>query len=248
MSVFWHRVCRWITNSFFSTNTACLLREACLPPLPGLVGHQCHLAGLRLICCPPEINPGTARLPKSVPTFSPHRASVMAHGKNTSQPYLFFNLDWRSAPDKYKNPRYRHNASTALANTAASHIRDVSTLPPISLHLTDYLPRILGSVPSYARLKLRAKQLLLSDWSSTTAPPYYPFPPSTRPYPFMGLGKFVVGRCNDPTIGSYNHYHLGPNGIPSGNQRWYGLIYFIQTAGKPRIRSRELLSSLEVHY
>jgi len=45
--------------------------------------------------------------------------------------------------------------------------------------------------------------------------------------------------CNDPTIGSYNHYHLSPNGIPRGNQRWYGLVYLIQIAGKPRIRPRE---------
>jgi len=39
---------------------------------------------------------------------------------------------------------------------------------------------------------------------------------------------------NDPTIGCYNHYHLSPNDIPSGNQRWYGLvyIYIIQMAGK----------------
>jgi len=55
-------------------------------------------------------------------------------------------------------------------------------------------------------------------------------------------------KCNDPTIGSYNHYHLSPNGIPRGNQRWYGLVYFIQIAGKPRIGPRELLSSLEVLY
>jgi len=54
--------------------------------------------------------------------------------------------------------------------------------------------------------------------------------------------------CNDPTIGSYNYYHLSPNGISRGNQRWYGLVYFIQIAGKPRIRPRELLSSLEVLY
>jgi len=56
------------------------------------------------------------------------------------------------------------------------------------------------------------------------------------------------GKCNDATIGSYNHYHLSPNGIPRGNQRWYGLVYFIQIAGKPRIRPRELLSNLEVLY
>jgi len=45
--------------------------------------------------------------------------------------------------------------------------------------------------------------------------------------------------CNDPTIGSYNHYHLSPNGIPSGIQGWYGLVYNIHRAGNPRIRPRE---------
>jgi len=163
MSVFWHRVCRWITNCFSSTNLTCLHREACLPPIPVLVRHQRRLAGRRLICSPPEINPATARLPKSVPTFSPHHASSAALGKITSQPYLFFNLDWRAAPDKIKNPRYRHTAVTALANAAAPLVEDVSTLPSISLHLTDYLRPIPGIVPSYSRLKLRAKQLLLSD-------------------------------------------------------------------------------------
>jgi len=38
-----------------------------------------------------------------------------------------------------------------------------------------------------------------------------------------------VPQCNDPTIGSHNHYHLSPNGIPSGNQRWYGPIYLVYT-------------------
>jgi len=200
-SVFWHRVCRWITSCFSSTNLACLHREACLPPLLILVRHQRRLAGLRLICSPPEINPATARLPKSVPTFSPHRTASIARGKITSQPYLFFNLDWRSAPDKLKNPRYRHNAITALANAATPLVHDVATLPPISLHLTDYQPPVPGVVPSYARLKLRAKQLLLSDWSAIPAPPYYPYPPSTRPHPFMGLGKFVAGRIHQMSSG-----------------------------------------------
>jgi len=150
MSVFWHRVCRWITNCFSSTNITCLHREACLPPLPVLVRHQRRLAGLRLICPPPEINPATARLPMSIPTFLPHRAALIARSKITSQPYLFFNLEWRSAPDKARNTRYRHNAITALVNVAAPLVDDVSTLPPISLHLTDYLPPVPGVIPSYA--------------------------------------------------------------------------------------------------
>jgi len=95
-----------------------------------------------------------------------------------------------------------------LANTAVPLVHDVSTLPPISLHLTDYLPPIPGVVSSYARLKLRAKQLLLSDWSAIPAPPYYPYPPLTRPQPFMGLGKFVAGRIHQmPSGKSYLTAH-----------------------------------------
>ena len=41
---------------------------------------------------------------------------------------------------------------------------------------------------------------------------------------FYGLLD-VQEYCNDPTIGRYDNYHLRPNGIPSGNQRWYGLVY-----------------------
>jgi len=93
MCVFWHQVCRWITNCCSSTHITCLHREACLPQLPVLVPHQRRLAGLRLICSPPEINPAMARLPKSVPTFSPYRATLMVRGMITSQSYLFFNLD-----------------------------------------------------------------------------------------------------------------------------------------------------------
>ena len=51
------------------------------------------------------------------------------------------------------------------------------------------------------RLKLRAKQLLVSDWSATPPPLYYPYPPSTRPHPFMGLGKFVAGRIHQMRSG-----------------------------------------------
>ena len=45
----------------------------------------------------------------------------------------------------------------------------------------------------------------------------------------------VVACCNDPTIGSYNNYHLRPNGIPRGSQRSYGLVYLVyKDAGSPK--------------
>ena len=98
--------------------------------------------------------------------------------------------------DKVKNPRYRHNAITSLANVAVPLIHDMVTLPPISLHLMDDLPPVPGVVPPYMPLKLRPKQLLLSDWSATPAPSYCPYLPSTHSHPFMGLGKFIAGRIH----------------------------------------------------
>jgi len=40
-------------------------------------------------------------------------------------------------------------------------------------------------------------------------------------------------------IDSYNNYYLSPNGIQSGNRRWYGLAYLVyKRAGSHRARPR----------
>jgi len=56
-------------------------------------------------------------------------------------------------------------------------------------------------------------------------------PSGVQHYNKILIGYYIDGLagCNDPTIGSYNLYHLSPNGIPSGNQRWYGLVYLEYT-------------------
>jgi len=171
------------------------------PPLLCLVCHQRHLTSLRLICSPPEVNPATARLPGHVPTFSAFRAPRRAQKKITNKLYLFFNLSWNCPPHKAKNPRYRHNVLTTLAFLAAPLILNVATLPPISLYLTEYLPPIPLVVPSYARLKARAKQHTLTDWYSDPTSDYYPYPPTTQPHPLMGLGRFVAGRIHQMRSG-----------------------------------------------
>jgi len=49
-----------------------------------------------------------------------------------------------------------------------------------------------------------------------------------------------LSNCNGSTIDSYNNCHLSPNGIPSGNRRWYGLVYLVyKNAGSPRTRPRK---------
>ena len=48
MNSFWHRVCRWVTNNFYSTPTFILTREACLPPIDAYCRHRRRLAALRI--------------------------------------------------------------------------------------------------------------------------------------------------------------------------------------------------------
>ena len=71
MNSFWHRVCRWVTNSFYSTPTSILTREACLPPIDVYCRHRRRLAAPRIACAPPTHNPAAARLPASSPPSPP---------------------------------------------------------------------------------------------------------------------------------------------------------------------------------
>jgi len=75
LSAFWQKVQRWATNCFRCTPTDILAIEACLPPLELLLRYKRQLADLRVLCCPPEINPVAARLPISL-----HMASAHRHG------------------------------------------------------------------------------------------------------------------------------------------------------------------------
>jgi len=39
--------------------------------------------------------------------------------------------------------------------------------------------------------------MLLQDWATNApTPPYYEYPPSLAPHPFMGLAKFLAGRIH----------------------------------------------------
>ena len=93
MNSFWHRVCRWGTNNFYSTPTSILTREACLPPIDAYCRHRRRLAALRIACPPPTHNPAAARLPSSFPSLSSFRAldSTRHLTKGLSSYYLPLN-------------------------------------------------------------------------------------------------------------------------------------------------------------
>ena len=50
---------------------------------------------------------------------------------------------------------------------------------------------------AYQALHPRARNMLLQDWvTDVLTPPYYDFPPSLTPHPFIGRGKYVAGRIH----------------------------------------------------
>ena len=50
---------------------------------------------------------------------------------------------------------------------------------------------------TYQALRDRARNILLQDWATAApTPPYYDYPPTLSPHPFMGLGKFMAERIH----------------------------------------------------
>jgi len=51
-------------------------------------------------------------------------------------------------------------------------------------------------------MRTRARNMLLQDWvADAPTPPYYDFPASLSPHPFMGLGKFLARRIHQMRAG-----------------------------------------------
>ena len=131
MNAFWHLVCRWVTNCFFSTPTSILTQEASLPPIGTYCNYRRPLAALRIACAPPSHNPAAARLPAAFPSLSVFRAqdSSRHHTKGLSSVYL--PLDWKtSVPSP---PIRKHLPIDAMAHLIIP-LMDVLSRMPLVLH------------------------------------------------------------------------------------------------------------------
>jgi len=209
LAAFWHKVQRWTTNCFMSTPTDILAIEACLPPLDLLIGYKRRLAHLRIICSPPEINPAAVRLPPSVQTPSLHRHSPDLWALSARNAGSRLPLPWTQPRPPSKNRA--HLRLDALPHSMLFLLgRDgLEALPVTSQHLvTDFYPKPPPG-RSYRQLKLKCKYLLMEEWDQAAPDPArYPFRPSLKPHPFMGLDKFTAGRLHQMRAGkSYLHAH-----------------------------------------
>ena len=96
MYSFWHRVCGWVTNCFYSSSTSILTREACLPPIDAYCRHRRRLAALRIAGTPPTHNSAAAWLPDSFPSMSSFRALDSSRQLTKGLSSYYLPLDWRT--------------------------------------------------------------------------------------------------------------------------------------------------------
>jgi len=211
LDVFWHRVQGWVTNCFSSTPVPILAIEACLPPLVLLIEHHQRMAALRVVCSPPEINPASARLHKSVPNRSSYR-SPLCHRS------LLVKLNPAFHPLMLKTPRTTIRKHLPIDEITHRMLPLLKGRPSFPLHNPQWVPTL--SIPPadpsselFAALKKESRAILLLHWASLAhPPPDYEYLPSLTPHPFMGLPKFLA-----------SHFHQMRSGKSylAAHQSWY---------------------------
>ena len=195
MNSFWHRVCRWVTNNFYSTPTSILTREACLPPIDT---YCCLLAALRIACAPPTHNPAPARPAPSFPFLSSFRALDSSRHLTKGPSSFFLPLNWRTPVPS--PPMGRHLPIDALSHLTTPPSDGLSRFPLVLKFPPppgENIPPPLLMACTYKALKVRSQLLMLDEWDSIhPAPEYYAYPRRLEPHPFMGLDKFITGRLH----------------------------------------------------
>jgi len=198
MDVYWRQVQRWVSNCFRSTPIPILAAVSCIPPLSAIVPHKRRMATLRLVCAAPTVNPAAGRLGPTFPSLLKYRAPDSHRGLCTRLPPNVMPLSWKT--NRPHSKVRSHLPGDELANLARAILGTLSLAP---LARADLLPEAPSLPPldtmtnAYRALKGRTRLLLLEEWRRLAPPPpYYTFPFSLTPHPFMGLGKFMPGRIH----------------------------------------------------
>jgi len=153
-----------------------------------------------VVCSPPEINPASARLYKSVPNCSSYR-SPQCHRS------LLVKLNPAICPLMWRTPRTTIRKHLPIDEIAHRTLPLLKGRPSFPLHNPQFVPTM--SVPqagpvadSFTTLKKESRAILLLHWSFLAHPPSdYKYLPSLTPHPFMGVPKFLAGRLHQMRSG-----------------------------------------------
>ena len=124
LNSFWHSVCWWVTNNFYSTPTSILLREAFLASIDSYCKYRRDLAAIRIACAPPTHNPAAARLPSSFSSLSTFRANDSSHPHPRGLSSFYLPLNWRTLVPS--PPLRNHLPIDALAHLTISFMEGLS--------------------------------------------------------------------------------------------------------------------------
>ena len=198
MNSFWHCVCQWVTNNFYSTPTSILTHEACLPPIDAYCRHRRRLAALPIACTPPTHNPAAARLPSSFSSFSAFRALDSSRHLTSGLSSYYLPRNWRTPVPSPPMPK--HLPIDALAHLTIP-VSDGLCRVPLVLKVPpppgENFPLPLLMARTYKALRVRSQLLMLDERDSLhPTPDYYTYPRRLEPHPFMSLDKFIAGRLH----------------------------------------------------
>jgi len=161
------------------------------------------------MCSPAEINPATGRLPPSVQTPSLHRHSPDHRVLSARNAGSRLPLPWLQARPPSKNRAHLPLDAPPPSMLFLLCPDGLCPLLVTSQHLLiDHYPEPRPG-RSYPQPKLQCRSLLLKEWKeSAPDPARYPYRPSLKPHPFMGLDKCSVGRLHQMRSGkSYLRAH-----------------------------------------
>ena len=162
MDIYWRQVQRWVSNCFRSTPIPVLAPEACIPPLLAIVQHKRHMAGLRLICATPTVNPAAGRPCPTLPSLLKYRAPDLHRGLCTRLHPNVMPLSWKT--NRPHSKVRSHLPVDKLANLARPLLGTLSFAP---LARADLFPEAPSLPPydtmtnTYRALKGRTRLLLL---------------------------------------------------------------------------------------
>jgi len=146
-----------------------------------------------MVCSPPEINPASARLHKSVPNQSSFRSPLCHRSLLVKLNPAYRPLMWRTPQVTIR----KHLPINEIAHRTLPLLGSRLFFPSHNRQLVPTVSVPPGDPPSnsYTALKKESRAILLLQWRSLAPPPPgYPYPPSLTPHSFMGLPKFMAGR------------------------------------------------------
>ena len=190
MQTFWNRVLRWITNSFYATNTTVMSAEACLAPIKLYAKQAREMRAVRITTAVPKNNIATAMLPGGYPwveeyRYPTNRRQAFDNNKEGMRPKT-----WNSTATTTAQVRLPIDEVGAIA--AGNYSARPSPMKPNRLSMVTQ-----QAAKSWFEAKEGIRKKIQKEWVEWEYPPYYEYrPPFRECWYCYGVANTVGFRAN----------------------------------------------------